>query len=199
MDFQAIYLLVLLFFFYFFVIIWRSYSFRKRTGINPWNLKNTDDAHGLMGSIFGLISLGLFLASLLHLCGMQWYKYLLPIWYLESGFLKMAGWILLHASLIWMIVAQSQMKDSWRIGIDSHNEGKLITKGLFSISRNPIFLGMLISCLGIFLIIPNALTFALGLLSYFSIQIQVRLEEAYLEKSKGDYYKAYCNKVPRWF
>jgi protein-S-isoprenylcysteine O-methyltransferase Ste14 len=31
------------------------------------------------------------------------------------------------------------MDNSWRIGIDEENKTGLVTKGIFSISRNPIF------------------------------------------------------------
>jgi protein-S-isoprenylcysteine O-methyltransferase Ste14 len=51
-------------------------------------------------------------------------------------------------------IAQYQMSNSWRIGIDEKNKTELVTKGIFY-SRNPIFLGMIISILGIFLILPT--------------------------------------------
>jgi protein-S-isoprenylcysteine O-methyltransferase Ste14 len=90
------------------------------------------------------------------------------------------------------------MKDSWRIGIDEENETDLITKGLFRYSRNPIFLGVILSNLGLFLIIPNMGTLLVLTLSYFSIQIQIRLEEDFLKKQFGTDYLIYCKSVRRW-
>ena len=56
-------------------------------------------------------------------------------------------------ALIWF--AQSQMTTSWRIGIDKKNKAKLVTHGLFSLSRNPIFLGVLMGNLGVILRYPK--------------------------------------------
>jgi len=63
------------------------------------------------------------------------------------------------------------MRQYWKIGIDEKNKTELITKGLFSISRNPIFLGMILSTVGIFLIIPSTLTFFITAATYVVIQI----------------------------
>ena len=49
------------------------------------------------------------------------------------------GWVLMGLSLTLMLVAQAQMGLSWRIGIDEKNRTGLVTNGLFSLSRNPIF------------------------------------------------------------
>jgi len=71
------------------------------------------------------------------------------------------GVIILLLSLVWIIIAQYQMSNSWRIGIDEENETHLVTKGIFSLSRNPVFLGIILANLGIFLVLPNALTFGI--------------------------------------
>lgn len=89
------------------------------------------------------------------------------------------------------------MKQSWRIGIDEKNTTSLITKGLFSISRNLVFLGMIISTAGMFLIIPNAITFFVAITSYIVIQIQIRLEEEFLQRVYGRSYGDYKLKVRR--
>jgi protein-S-isoprenylcysteine O-methyltransferase Ste14 len=111
------------------------------------------------------------------------YQYLVPISYLMKDVFMIVGSILIHLSLLWISVAQYQMSNSWRIGIDENNKTELITKGLFSYSRNPIFLGMIISVAGIFFILPNVLTFFLILSTYIVIQIQIRLEEEFLKKT----------------
>ncbi|HEY8397827.1 MAG TPA: isoprenylcysteine carboxylmethyltransferase family protein, partial [Flavihumibacter sp.] len=84
-----------------------------------------------------------------------------------------------------------------RIGIDEAHKTRLVTEGLFSISRNPIFLGMILTTLGIFLLIPNAITLLVAVMTYFVIQIQIRLEEEYLLKQHGELYARYKNSVGR--
>ena len=91
------------------------------------------------------------------------------------------------------------METSWRIGIDEENKTTLVTKGLFSISRNPIFLGLMIGNLGLFFIIPNCFTLLVISLSTISINNQIRLEEEFLKREFGDEYEKYSKKVRRWF
>lgn len=125
------------------------------------------------------------------------YQYLVPISYLMKDVFLIIALILIHLSLLWISVAQYQMSNSWRVGIDENNKTELITKGLFSHSRNPIFLGMIISVAGIFFILPNALTFFLMLTTYIVIQIQIRLEEEFLEKQHGEQYLIYKKTTKR--
>ena len=103
----------------------------------------------------------LFVAVFIYSFSDKIYQYLVPISYLMKDVFLIIALILIHLSLLWISVAQYQMSNSWRIGIDENNKTELITKGLFSYSRNPIFLGMIISVAGIFFILPNALTFFL--------------------------------------
>ena len=126
------------------------------------------------------------------------YHYLLPVWYLESEILQLAGLILLIISFVWTIIGQYQMSESWRIGIDYNEKTELVSQGLFKYSRNPIFLGVLISYLGTFLIIPNVLSFAMMLLTFITIQFQVRMEEEYLTTVHGKTYLSYQLHVSRW-
>ncbi len=89
------------------------------------------------------------------------------------------------------------MKESWRIGIDTETKTELITKGLFGISRNPIFLGMIVSLIGLFFLTPNAWTLIFVILGYVLIQIQIRLEEEFLIEQHGEKYIEYREKVRR--
>ena len=90
------------------------------------------------------------------------------------------------------------MASSWRIGIDEKNKTKLVTKGVFSISRNPIFLGIMIANIGLFLVIPNAFTLLIISLSTLSVNTQIRLEEEFLKREFGNEYTEYAEKVRRW-
>ena len=93
---------------------------------------------------------------------------------------------------------QRNMANEWRIGIDNENKVNLITKGMFGISRNPIFLGVIIVFIGLFLIIPNAVIVVILVSGVIVIQVQVRLEEEFLLNQLGNEYKEYMSKVKRW-
>jgi protein-S-isoprenylcysteine O-methyltransferase Ste14 len=193
-----VYLLIFLLIFFFFVFFLRSYLLWKRTGVNPFTFNKTDDAHSYNGKVFTFIFLMEFVVVVVYAFMDEWYQYLLPFWYLEHTYLVYIGWALLVISLILIWVAQSQMQNSWRIGIDEKNKTKLIINGLFSISRNPIFLGIMIANMGLFLIIPNAFTLLIVSLSSVSINTQIRLEEYFLKTTHGNTYEQYFNKVRRW-
>ncbi|MRX46769.1 MULTISPECIES: methyltransferase family protein [Bacteroidota] len=176
-----------------------SYRTYKQTGINPVKFGKTDNAHDYIGFVMKILIALLFVAVFIYSFSDNVYQYLVPISYLMKDLFLIIGLILIHLSLLWISVAQYQMSYSWRIGIDESNKTELITKGLFSYSRNPIFLGMIISVGGIFFILPNALTFFLMLSTYIVIQIQIRQEEEFLKKQHGEQYLIYKKTTKRLF
>ena len=62
----------------------------------------------------------------------------------------------------------------------------------------PIFLGIMIANVGLFLALPNAFTLLIIALSTVSINTQIRLEEAFLVKERGEKYTEYKQRVNRW-
>ena len=191
-------LLIFLLIYFFLVFFLRSFLLWKKTGINPLTFKNGDDAHGFNGKVFSLISILELIIISIYAFSNNWREYLLPLWYLENPILHKIGWVMLFLSLLIVWVAQSQMANSWRIGIDEENKTELVTNGLFKYSRNPIFLGIMVANIGLFLILPNAFTMLIVALSTISINTQIRLEEEHLEKTHSDIYIQYKNKVRRW-
>ena len=193
---MILFIYLLIYFLLVFVI--RSVLLKVKTGVNPLTFNKTDDAHGYNGKVFTAISFLELLVVGIYSFKSEWYAYLLPFWYLENDTLPKIGWGLLILSLMVVWIAQSQMANSWRIGIDEKNKTKLVTKGLFSISRNPIFLGIMIANIGLFLVIPNAFTLLIISLSTISINTQIRLEEEFLKSEFEDEYLEYTRKVRRW-
>ena len=192
------YLFIFFIIFFLLVFVLRSFLLWKKTKVNPLTFKKGDDAHGYNGKVFGIISLIELILVSIYAFVPSWHKFLLPFWYLENETLVYVGWVLLIASLIFVWLAQSNMKDSWRIGIDKENKTELITNGFFSYSRNPIFLGVMIANIGLFLVLPNAFTMLIIALSTVSINTQIRLEEEFLLKEFGNKYKEYKASVRRW-
>lgn len=180
-----------------FSFVFPTYRTWKQTGINPITFGKEPTAHNYIGGVMKLLIILLFIAVIMFTIGPKVYQYAVPITYLQHPVLMWIGLVLIHISLIWIVIAQFQMSSSWRIGIDEKNATLLVTNGIFKISRNPIFLGMIISVLGIFLITPNAITFFLTLTTYFVIHIQIRLEEAYLQEAHGDAYLQYKKRTKR--
>ena len=184
--------------FFVFAFFWRSYLVWKKTGVNPYVFGRSDSAYDYVGVGFRL-SLVLNLIAIVFFAFFgSWYEYLAPIRWLDSFWLQALGLILLFGSLIWIALAQAQMGDSWRVGIDKKTRTELVETGFFRFSRNPIFLGMRFTGLGLFLAIPNALTFATFIMGDVLMQVQVRLEEEFLTGLHGKKYEDFKNKVRRW-
>lgn len=175
-----------------------TYRVWKRTGINPVTFRGADSAHDYIGMVFKLLMLGLTIVVIIYALAPGIYAFLLPIGWLESLNAQIVGICLLLISLGWTVAAQSQMGNSWRIGIDEEEPARLVQIGLFRRSRNPIFLGMIVTLSGVFLAMPNALSLLFLALGFVMIQIQVRLEEEFLLKTHGADYTDYSRLVRRW-
>ena len=178
--------------------VWRSYIVWKTTGINPIVFKGSDNAHDFIGRVSKLL-LALFAAVvIIYSFFPTAYQYLTPIPWLDRAWIKPIAVVLMIASLFWTVLAQKQMGESWRIGIDSDRKTRLIETGVFRVSRNPIYVGIVVTQLGLFLAIPNAVTLLTLVLGVVIMNIQVRLEEEYLATMHGDEYVGYMKRVRRW-
>lgn len=186
------------FLYFLLVFVVRSQLHKRNTGENPVVFSNTDSAHDFLAKIYKGVVLCIWIAIIVYSFFPASYSYLLPIFYLDYNALRFTGLLLFLLSFIWTIIAQYQMGRSWRIGINYEETTQLVTSGLFRYSRNPIFLGVLVSYLGTFLIIPNALTFTLLIVIFVVLQIQVRLEEEYLNQKHTEEYSKYRSSSPRW-
>ena len=176
-----------------------AYSLKKRTGIQPIVTKSENKRYHIVGHIFKITS-GLILINIIVLFFFErYYFYFYPLFFIDNTVWHFPlGTFLMTGSLTWIVIAQKQMSNSWRIGIDTKNKTKLVSSGLFSISRNPIFLGLQFCFLGLFLLMPNLLMLVITFLGIMCIFIQVKLEEIFLEKCFGQSYLEYKKKVRRW-
>ena len=181
--------------FIFIVFIARIYIVSRQNGKNAYVLLNQD---GVIGVYFKLLPIFSLCSVVVYSFFPAHYDYLGPLSLFELDSLAAVGVCLLLLSLIWVWVAQSNMGNSWRIGIDTDEKTELRMTGLFTLSRNPIYLGMKLNVIGFFLTIPNALTLTVLVTVIALIDIQVALEEEYLQKMHGEDYLNYQKKVRRW-
>ena len=98
-----------------------------------------------------------------------------------------------------VVLAQSGMGTSWRIGVDPTERTALITGGPFAIVRNPIFTAMSTALAGLVVATPTVLTAAGLVCLVVAVQLQVRVvEEPYLLATHGKTYAAYAARVGRF-
>ena len=118
---------------------------------------------------------------------------LLPPWarWLGVGFAAVG--------VVVFITAIITMRDSWRAGVPKSEKTKLVTSGIFSISRNPAFLGFDLVYLGILLMFFNWVLFAVSIFAALMFHLQiVNVEEDFLLESFGEDYLNYRKKVNRY-
>lgn len=75
----------------------------------------------------------------------------------------------------------------------------LVTQGMFSLCRNPLYFGNMLIYSGVFVMHGDPLVIILGIsLYWFIYQCIIYAEEDYLQNKFGSAYTDYCKDVPRW-
>ncbi|MBR9988507.1 MAG: isoprenylcysteine carboxylmethyltransferase family protein [Gemmatimonadetes bacterium] len=174
-------------------------AFRKRYGIDPRVTGPSDPVLYLCQVYRDVIMIALFAIVFVYAVAPRIYAFLIPIPYLEIPMLRFTGAAAMIAGACVLRLAQHQLGPAWRIGIDrSGTPTDLVTTGLYGVSRNPIALGMCTIAVGIFLALPNVLTFAIASQAVMLFQIRIRIEEEHLGQQHGAAYEAYSQSTPRW-
>ena len=75
----------------------------------------------------------------------------------------------------------------------------LMTDGPYAFSRNPMLLGVYIYDIGVLIWLMNGWPLAVFAAEVVLLTLQVRSEERRLEADFGEEYKAYKQRVPRYF
>ncbi len=197
---ELIRIILPIYFFVYFgqVFILKSLMVARRIGKSPLVFPRDNSAFSLIGFYFKMTLSIMLLYVLAFSFFPEWHNNFLPIIALDRLILKYLGLVFLTVALVWSVIAQANMNNSWRMGIDKVTKTDLVTTGLFTYSRNPVFLGMILCLTGLFMITPNALTGLFLILCYMLIQIQIRLEEEFLTKEHGQKYLEYKQRVRRF-
>lgn len=179
-------------------VVWRNYAVYKSTGINAFLLNQKSGPESITGIYFKFLPLLSILVFIIFSLFPEIYLLMGPVELFDYPASQWLGIAIMTFSLIWVVIAQSQMGTSWRIGIDHERKTEFVQSGVFKYSRNPIFVGIILISLGYFLLLPNSITLVILMLDIALIQIQVAMEEEYLMKQHDQKYTEYCQKVRRW-
>jgi protein-S-isoprenylcysteine O-methyltransferase Ste14 len=132
-----------------------------------------------------------------------WPNFFLVRSFYESWISFFVGGAIQIISMALAAKAQSDMGPSWKIGTDVTTNDKmpLVTRGLYSDCRHPIASSAMYSALGLFLVLPNSMTFMMIQLKFLLLHIQLRLEDEHLERVYNQQWKHYKSVVPGrfWF
>lgn len=117
----------------------------------------------------------------------------------ENLYLKISGAALILFSLAFFTLTILHFNTSLRFGLDENNLGKLITHGVFAVTRNPFFISFIIYFTGVALIFASVFFIGFAILAAAGIHIFILKEERFLRKFYRDEYEIYSKKVPRYF
>lgn len=109
------------------------------------------------------------------------------------------GLLLMLLGLVLVLTSQTLMGASWRIGVDESERTELVTHGVFTLVRNPVFTGMGTLLAGQVLVVPSVLSATALVVFAAAVQVQVRaVEEPYLLRTHGTAYRSYAARTGRF-
>lgn len=108
------------------------------------------------------------------------------------------GNIFLTIGFLLTMVVHINLASNWRSGIDPLGPQQLKTSGLYSYSRNPMYIGVAMAQLGFFLALPSLFTLLCLMLGFYTLRSQISIEERHLQTRFKCGYLRYKAAVPRW-
>jgi protein-S-isoprenylcysteine O-methyltransferase Ste14 len=97
------------------------------------------------------------------------------------------------------VAAILTMRDNWRAGFGEGQHTRLVTGGVYRISRNPAFLGFDLLYLGCALACPTALNLLAVIAALPLFHLQILAEERFLAQAFGQEYLHYKRHTARYF
>jgi protein-S-isoprenylcysteine O-methyltransferase Ste14 len=118
---------------------------------------------------------------------------------LDAGVARAVGVLVMAAGLTVYGLALHAFGASWRLGIDRERPGALVTGGIFGRSRNPVYLGLALLAVGVFLVLGRLVLLVLAVVFLVYFRFLIRREERFLAERYGDAYREYSRSVSRWW
>lgn len=120
--------------------------------------------------------------------------------YLQAGIAENTRWIFLALGVSFMILGISLIISALIFSRMVHNirSNQLMTEGVYSIVRNPLYSGFLTFSTGVLLLFCNLLLLAIPFLNWAFMTIVLKnTEERWLLNQYGSRYSEYCKRVSR--
>ena len=164
---------------------------QKKKGIRTNQIAKGDKAEELM-----YIEFIMKIATI----GVPVYELVSILWGINkaSENMRIAGLIIATVGVMIFGLSVYTMRDSWRAGIPESDRTKMVSEGIYSISRNPAFCGFDLTYIGILLMFFNIPLLVFTCFAIFTLHLQILQVEKYLEKVFGIEYREYRRKVFRY-
>ena len=182
------------------VIAFKAVYLRITTGINPIVVFRTEGAWRIV-EFFALVALISWVTEVILHASHSRFDFAperVQLAFLQLPLIKVLGATLACIGLLIFVLAFFSFGDSWRIGIDRQTAGQLVTGGIFSISRNPIYVAFDLLFIGFFLMTATWFFLIFAVLAILAVHSQTLREERFLAQRYGDVYERYRLKTPRY-
>jgi len=153
-------------------------------------------------SILSVLIVNMWIACLLfYLLNSSFHNWfsILKIGAIDKIWVKIPGLLMLILAFVIFVIAQTAMGNSWRLGIDRKNPGRLVTGNIYGFSRHPIYLFFDLYFLSVFLINANLIFLVFTIAIAAILHFQASSEEDFLISIYGDRYKEYYVRVGKYF
>ena len=109
------------------------------------------------------------------------------------------GIMIFAIGMIIIAVSYATLGVNLRLGLPDEDEHiELVTKGIYSISRNPVYIGFYALCVGSSFYVLNPINWAATIIGIYIHHKQIYSEERYLIRKFGNRWIKYKNKVRRY-
>jgi len=143
-------------------------------------------------TLLGLLSLAMFFVPILYAATswLDFANYTLPMWAGWLGVLIIAGALL----VFWR--AHADLGINWSPSLEIREKHELITRGIYSIIRHPMYASQWLWVIAQPLLLQNWIAGFLNLLVFIPFYfLRVRAEEQLMMDKFGDQYQTYMQKV----
>jgi protein-S-isoprenylcysteine O-methyltransferase Ste14 len=118
--------------------------------------------------------------------------------FFQSEGIAWGGVVLCFVGVSLLLLSLVSFGKSFRVGIDVDHPDRLVTTGIFAVSRNPIYVGFAFVLLGQVLVFPNWVLLIYLMAGIWLFHRQVLREEEFLRKHYGQEYVEYSKRVRRY-
>ncbi|MGS2719824.1 methyltransferase family protein [Paraglaciecola aestuariivivens] len=145
----------------------------------------------------------IFRATIWLICVMRLFYpeldyFLFEITLMQEVAVIVTGCMFLTLGFAWTMAVHFYMGKVWRSGIDPQGPPKLITTGVYSYSRNPMFMGIMLAQLGFFLALPSVFSALCLVIGVVVLIRQSNAEERHLSQVFASKYQEYQARTPKW-
>ena len=176
-------------------LVWRAHRHTKKYGRSAIRLFHSGRTVQNIREI-RVVGLGLVLGWQALAAGFGFYVPLAGLLFVPRPKLGMA---VFAAGIALVGAAIARMGPSWQMGFDQTvPEHGLVKTGVFSLSRNPIYLGLIVLFIGWLLVLPTLLSLIIVVGVALGVRRQAIDEEKYLQRTYGAEFRVWAGEVGRF-